>query len=220
MSKLVECRSCKQNVEHTAKKCPNCGVDHPGVRVWHTVLVCTILALIVVALMSGSPDTQTTNTQSSEADTATAKPDNDAFTAEAIKTLSSDIMSVKLHPQVTKENTFLVDLDMETTVLWGGAQDWNEVAATVSTISKKLLEHPEAERINFNFHAKDNNGLNWAAVFLERNKLPNDFQKLTYLEFFSFVRTAPGTLQTAEWECEFFKEYQSARPNGKMPKYC
>lgn len=31
MSKIIECKSCKKDVELEAKKCPHCGVDNPGI---------------------------------------------------------------------------------------------------------------------------------------------------------------------------------------------
>lgn len=148
----------------------------------------------------------------------TASEPATGFSAEWIKTLSPEVLSVSLTEQITRPGTYLVELDLATAVLWGGAQDWNSVAALVHHVGKALFSRPEPVRIHFAFRSVDNN-IDWARVFVEHDRLPQNWPHLTYLEFFGFARTAPGTLQANGWLCEFFKKYESARPRlDKSPR--
>jgi hypothetical protein len=152
-----------------------------------------------------------------------AEPPAFDFTAEGIKTLSSDIQKVSLTAQITKKgksDTFLVDIELNKNPFTGGAQDWNSIATDVSNLSKRLFARPEAVRINFAFRSPDNNNIDWAHVFVTLDKLPKGWAEITYLEFFSFVRPLPGTLQAGQWLCDFYKKYESAMPQGKLPPSC
>ncbi|MEJ1360056.1 MAG: hypothetical protein RPU42_13295 [Candidatus Sedimenticola sp. (ex Thyasira tokunagai)] len=43
---LVECKECSQPVSNWASKCPKCGVNNPGTRWWHILIVLVILAFV------------------------------------------------------------------------------------------------------------------------------------------------------------------------------
>lgn len=48
MSNIVECKSCKHQVDSTAKTCPSCGVASPGVNV--SASGCLVVFIIVIAI--------------------------------------------------------------------------------------------------------------------------------------------------------------------------
>lgn len=149
-----------------------------------------------------------------------AQTNDFAFTVDGIKGLSSQITSVQLTPQYNNPNTFLVEIEFNKEIFIGGAQDWNSITADAFGLSRTLLAKPNTEKIHFTFRSPDNNNLDWARIFVDRNKLPKEWQSLTYLEFFSFSRPIPGTLETGRWLCEFYGKYQSSQPSGLIPDFC
>lgn len=52
MSKLIECKSCKQKVDSSAKTCPSCGVKNPGVKGWQGCLGILVFGLLFAGIMS------------------------------------------------------------------------------------------------------------------------------------------------------------------------
>lgn len=48
---MVKCKECGTEVSNTAKKCPQCGVDHPGVSKTQTAMGCLILIVIISAVI-------------------------------------------------------------------------------------------------------------------------------------------------------------------------
>lgn len=149
-----------------------------------------------------------------------SEPKNFAFTIEGIKSISDSIALVSLIPQITKEGTYLVEIGINEDPFTGGAQDWNSVSSEVFRIGKALLAKPETVKIHFTFKSPQSNNFDWARVFVQRDKLPQNLQNLTYLEFFSYSEPLPGNIQASKWLCEFYEKYESSRPHGQFPKFC
>ncbi|EGW22137.1 zinc ribbon domain-containing protein [Methylobacter tundripaludum] len=76
MSSLVECKSCKHQVDRSAKTCPNCGAANPGVKAWTGCLVVFILIAAVGSLVGIIKDNNTVTTDGSptQPKSETAKP--------------------------------------------------------------------------------------------------------------------------------------------------
>lgn len=97
-------------------------------------------------------------------------------------------------------------------MLWGGAQDWNGVASTVFSISKFLLQRNDIEKVSYIIWNEDHT-IDWARIDVDKKILPNNWNDLTYLEFFSFCKPHSGTVDAEKWLNEFYTKYSSARPN-------
>lgn len=157
--------------------------------------------------------------------TNNALPSPNIFNDAWIKSLSSDIESVSFSPYtIDKGKTFLergrVEIILNTATLWGGAQDWNSAAATIHSLSKELLARKEPAVIDFVFRSTENNNFDWARIVVERKKLPENWQELTYLNFFGLAKPLPQNLQAGQWLCEFYNKYKSSRPNNRLPEFC
>lgn len=48
MSNIVECKSCKHQIDSTAKTCPSCGVEKPGIKA--PTSGCLVVFIIVIAI--------------------------------------------------------------------------------------------------------------------------------------------------------------------------
>ena len=135
-----------------------------------------------------------------------------SLTIEGIKSLDSSISSVGLTPQNATQDTYFVELVIKKDPFTGGAQDWNSISSEVYRFGKTLFEKPEIVRISIIFRSPENNNFEWAKVFIQRDKLPNNWQSLTYLEFFSFSDPIPGNIQAGKWLREFYEKYESSKP--------
>ncbi|MDD5412675.1 MAG: hypothetical protein PHF31_14915 [Methylobacter sp.] len=204
---LTTCRICKKAVEKNTKTCPHCGASRPEMSNAISIFALVIIALSVAfVIFSGSNES--------------AQTKDFAFTVDGIKSLSIDITSVYLTPQFNKPDTFLVEIELNKNPFTGGAQDWNSISAEVFSLSKSLLAKQNTDKIHFVFRSPDNNNLDWARIFVDRKELPKDWENLTYLQFFGISRPLPGTLETGRWLCDFYKKYESSRPNGLTPDFC
>lgn len=149
-----------------------------------------------------------------------SEPKNFDFTVEGIKTLSARIKAVTLTPQIKTKGTYFVQIDINKDPFTGGAQDWNSISSDVRYLSTILLSKPEVDRINFAFRSTENKNLDWAYVLVDREKLPQDWQDITYHQFFGFSDPKGGTLQASQWLCDYYKKYESAQPHGHLPHFC
>lgn len=141
------------------------------------------------------------------------------YTQAGIKSISGAIKSVSLTQQIDGK-TFLVELEINKDPFIGGAQDWNSVSSDVFAISKKLLGRPETARIFYKFRSPQNNNFDWASVTVRRDKLPNNWNELTYHQFFGRSDPLPGSVQTTKWLCDYYKKYHSSQPPTGVPFYC
>lgn len=143
-----------------------------------------------------------------------------ALTNEDIKTLDPLIASVLLTNTANNPAAYDINIDIKKDPFIGGASDWNSIANTTYNIGKILLEKQEVKEIIFIFWSTDSSNIDWARLIIKRSQLPNDWQQLTYLQFFGLSKPIPGTIESGEWICEFYGKYESARPNRVMPDFC
>lgn len=141
------------------------------------------------------------------------------YTQAGIRQLSNTIQSVSLIKQIDGK-TFLVELEINKDPFVGGAQDWNSVSSDVFGLSKKLLGRPETARISFKFRSPQNNNFDWANVFVRREKLPKNWDELTYHQFFGRSEPLPGNIQTTKWLCDYYNKYHSSQPPTGIPFFC
>ena len=160
--------------------------------------------------------------QPSTTETAKTPTKTYTFTPEGIKTLSPSITDVNFTPQSKPTNTVLIDIDINKDPFTGGAQDWNSIAGDAYELSKTLLKNPNTQKIHFTFRSPDNKNIDWARFFVDRDNLPEKWQAITYLQFFSYSRPMPGTVEAGRWLCDFYGKYKSSRPygNGETPDFC
>lgn len=62
MPNLVECKSCKHKVDKSAKTCPNCGADKPGITGKENLIGCLgiiVMSIIAVIWMNSCSDNET-----------------------------------------------------------------------------------------------------------------------------------------------------------------
>jgi hypothetical protein len=75
---LKPCKSCKHNVDTSAKTCPNCGVANPGVTTGSTIggviLLVIIIIAVVVSMCSGGKSDKPDEKQT-QIDEATCRKD-------------------------------------------------------------------------------------------------------------------------------------------------
>lgn len=72
---LTSCKSCKQQVDTSAKTCPHCGVASPGVTTGQQLMGLVILVVIIAVVMSmcsGGSD-KTTTAETPKVDDATCR---------------------------------------------------------------------------------------------------------------------------------------------------
>lgn len=141
------------------------------------------------------------------------------FTPESIKRISRNINAVALNPQITP-GTYLVEIDFHKDPFVGGGQDWNSISNEVWLISKRLLLRSETARIYFKFISPKNKNFQWASVMVRRDKLPHNWDELTYHQFFGRSEPLPGSVETGRWLCEHYKKYRSSQPAAGLPFYC
>ncbi len=132
------------------------------------------------------------------------------ITEQSIKSVSPFILSSGAYKQYTG-NTYNIDLTIDGGVLFGGAQDWNGVALKIFDISKMLFYKPEVQKISFVIWDGDHT-VDWARIDVEKKTLPQKWEDLTYLEFFSFVSPSPSGPEYDQWLNEFYGKYSSAVP--------
>lgn len=76
---LKPCKSCKHQVDASAKTCPNCGVAHPGVTAGQQFMGLIILLVVIAVGVSmcsgGSDDKPTVAAETPKVDDATCRKD-------------------------------------------------------------------------------------------------------------------------------------------------
>lgn len=58
---LTKCKECKKEVSASAKTCPHCGIDNPGVKVMKGCLILVLLSLGFATYMTFSDDDKPTS---------------------------------------------------------------------------------------------------------------------------------------------------------------
>ena len=232
---MTICRECRKLVSSEARTCPHCGITKPGgggprnkksrarviTLLGTLVIVLIVLAFFVWSTFWPAPTSGQKATAAKAKDLGAARSAPGVLSVEWVKALSSDIRTVLLTPQSDKEGTYLVDIVInKDPYAGGGAQDWNAIADQVANLSRQLLQYPEVVRINFTFQSDANQGLDWAWAILVRAKLPQNWQELSYLQFFAATRPVARTGEADLWLCEFYAKYRSAAPGGKLPVSC
>jgi len=74
-AKTVECKTCKHQVDKTAKTCPSCGVTNPGLKAWTGCLVVFILIGAVAAIVGIVKDNNTSTPAGVSAPQKTETPE-------------------------------------------------------------------------------------------------------------------------------------------------
>lgn len=151
--------------------------------------------------------------------TSQAHSQND-FTAERVKALSADIASVRAMNIDQKNSAYRIAIDINKDPVTGSAKDWNAVAIIILKLSKALLLKPKVHELNFTFWMTDSSDIDWARVSVIRDKLPPNWQRLTYQEFFALSDTKPGSVHSGHWLCDFYHQYDLAKPKEGLPDFC
>lgn len=148
---------------------------------------------------------------------SSGEPKDFDVTEAGIKGLSPSIKKVKITPQIDPALVY-VEMTIEKEPFTGSAQDWNSIAADVHHLSRSLLTKPMVTRARFEYVSPQNSGKAWAYVQWHRKDIPDNWNELTYLQFFSLVDPDGSYLQTMRWLCDFYKKYESAVPVSGMPR--
>lgn len=135
------------------------------------------------------------------------------LTEELIKSVSNQISSVSIYEQYAGKNKGFnnIDIHISTKMFWGGAQDWNGVALAIFDLSKTLLQRKDVVKISYVVWNNDHS-LDWARIEVDRTLLPQEWEELTYLEFFSYTKPMSGSVDAEQWLTEFYSKYNSAIP--------
>lgn len=136
-----------------------------------------------------------------------------------VKTLNPKISAVNVASQVDGTSK-RIEIQFSADPVIGGMAEWNSLAQDSHQIFQRLLTKPEVTRIFIKVVAPASKNLDWARISVDRESLPNNWQELTYLEFFAQTAPMPGTLQSWTWICDFYKSYQSAQPATGLPRNC
>lgn len=142
------------------------------------------------------------------------------FTIESVKALSADIATVRVEGIDQKNSAYRIAIDINKDPVTGGAQDWNSVAIMILKLSKVLLLKPKVHELNFTFWMTDSSATDWASVSVKQDKLPSNWQHLTYQEFFALSDTKPGSVHSGHWLCDFYQQYKLAKPKEGLPDFC
>jgi hypothetical protein len=151
-----------------------------------------------------------------------SKEISEADLKKFIQNVSSNFKEITIWP-LYKENatkSYAVDIRIEKDPLFGGANEWNMISSSVFRYSKELLKQPAIYKIHYIFYSPQNQNIDWAHVWVDRDMLPSNWEDLTYHQFFSFIKPDPSHLQSIQWLCEYYEKYSSARPHGMIPDYC
>lgn len=125
------------------------------------------------------------------------------ITGESIMSISSSILNASI-----QQDTIEVEIKSNN---WSGIQAWNSVAIAIFPITKALYLRNDVNKISYIVWDSEHK-FKWARVDIDRNVLPEKWDELTYLEFFSHTQHGSSTLQGNEWLNEFYSEYHSANP--------
>lgn len=141
----------------------------------------------------------------------------DTLSENSIKGISPAIIEASVNQQYAGNLykaglKYSIDVHIKSNMLWGGAQDWNRVAENIFTLSKQLFERKDVGKIMFVIWNEDHS-IDWARVEVNKLSLPNDWNSLTYLQFFSFTSPMSGSVDSEKWLTEFYAKYSSANPN-------
>lgn len=132
-----------------------------------------------------------------------SEPKEFAFTVEGIKSLHRNIVSVNLTPQANNTDSYISEIVIKKDPVMSGASDWNWIARNVFEISASLFARPEPAKITYIIRSPKSNNVDWAKVVIDRNNLPANWQKLTYLQFFGYCDATPGNALSGEWLKQF-----------------
>lgn len=138
------------------------------------------------------------------------------LTAESIKNVSAEILSASVYEQYAGSTfeagmKYNIDVNIKSSALWGGAQDWNGVALRIFDLSKILFKRTDIGKISFVVW-NDGHTLDWGRIEVDRTLLPQKWEELTYLEFFSHAKPISGSVDAEQWLTEFYSKYSSAIP--------
>lgn len=183
-----------------------------GIFIWFFILA------IGIAIFEPKPNISTQDTTIKTPQLTSTEPSYIAdkkLTAASIKSISPQIESANIYEQYAGENKGLnnIDVHINTKMFWGGAQDWNGVALTIFDLSKSLFKRSDIGKISFVVW-NDDHTLDWARIEVDRKKLPQKWEELTYLEFFSHTKPMSGSVDAEEWLTEFYSKYNSAHPSN------
>jgi len=187
------------------------------------ILIVAILGILSAHLISRSVSPEE---PMEEQDVAEAPPPATfQLTEEGIQALSPFIRSAQLTPNSDpsgkgKPFGYQASITIEKDPNTQGAGDWNVIAHDVHSLSELLLRTPETSRIRFTFAAPERHDLEWARATVSRDRLPGDWEELSYLKFFGRIEPEATTRESETWLCEFYRQYASARPGGNLPETC
>jgi hypothetical protein len=114
-----------------------------------------------------------------------------------------------------------VEITLKDDPTWGDASDWNRVAGKVSKLTQAMFGGKFQGRSRIAFSSPQNNGKEWAVVFVDTSQFPDNWRDLTYLQLFSRTDAMGSSLQTDQWKCAFQRKYPSAAPlGGNAKEWC
>lgn len=186
------------------------------------IIVVAILGIVSAQLISRSVNPED---PPEEQDVAEAPPPPTfEMTEEGILALSPFIRSAHLSPATDssagKQPGYLASITIEKEPHTLGAGDWNVIAHDVRSLSELLLKQPQTRGIRFSFADPEQHNLEWARATVSRDRLPGDWEALSYLQFFGRIEPEAATRESESWLCEFYRQYASARPGGNLPEPC
>lgn len=138
------------------------------------------------------------------------------LTGESIKSISSEIVSADVYEQYagTTYNAgmkYNIDVNLNSGVLWGGAQDWNSIAMKIFSLSKTLFSRADVGKISYIIWNEDHT-IDWARIEVDKTLLPQKWEDVTYLQFFSYIQPTNVSSDAKQWLSEFYSKYSSASP--------
>jgi len=137
---------------------------------------------------------------------------NQEITEESVKSISPQITSAYVNKQYAGEYKGLTNIDIQINsgTSFGGEQAWNGSATTIFYLCKTLLLKNDIGKVTF--IVSDETDLLWANIEVSKDRLPSNWNELTYLEFFSYVAPKPNGPDAQQWLSEFYSKYSSAAP--------
>ncbi|MDD2267048.1 hypothetical protein [Sulfuricurvum sp.] len=189
-----------------------------GLLIWFLMLTIGVALFEPKSMQNNQSVIKHVNTEKAVSTTNELYITSHNLTDAMIMSESSDILSATVNQQYAGSTfeagmKYNVDVNIKSSVLWGGAQDWNGVAIRIFDLSKTLFKRSDIGKISFVVWNYDHT-LDWARIEVDRTQLPNKWDELTYLEFFSHTKPMSGSVDAEEWLTEFYAKYNSAHPSN------
>lgn len=175
-----------------------------------------IIVAIVICLNIAFPE-QSNNKQNAYVKKLPPEAAKIANLKANIKDISEDITDVEIN-KYSEGYKIIVKYNNEPAGY--GALDWANIIGMFFNISKKTFQYKENTALQMLVYSPMNDNDKYGNISITRKNLPEKWQDLNDFDFFAYTTPIAIGKQPQEWLCNYYKEFESARPNGNIPEEC